>query len=199
MEVFHLSIQNVGGWKGPSRMFGILAVPRGEGPFPAMLAVPGAGVRPYGGEIALAKKGVITLQIGIHGIPVNLDPDVYEQLARGALAEYDSYNLDDRSRYYYRRVYLGCLRAVDFLASHPKWDKKNLLVMGGSQGGQLSIVTAALDPSVTALAANYPAYCDVTGYLHDRAGGWPGFFKPDRWRGPIHPGDRSETRHDHLL
>lgn len=178
VEVFHLSIQNVGGWKGPSRMFGILTVPRGEGPFPAMLAVPGAGVRPYGGQIGLAKKGVITLEIGIHGIPVNLAPDVYEQLARGALAEYNSYNLDDRSRYYYRRVYLGCLRAVDYLASHPKWDGKNLLVMGGSQGGQLSIVTAALDSRVTALAANYPAYCDVTGYLHGRAGGWPGFFKP---------------------
>lgn len=178
VEVFHFGIQNVGGWKGPSRIFGILAVPRGEGPFPAVLAVPGAGVRPYGGQIALAKKGVITLEIGIHGIPVNLDPDVYEQLARGALGEYNSYNLDDRSRYYYRRVYLGCLRANDYLTSLPKWDKKNLLVMGGSQGGQLSIVTAALDSRVTALAANYPAYCDVTGYLHGRAGGWPGFFKP---------------------
>ncbi|MEY3898638.1 MAG: hypothetical protein RLZZ214_4160 [Verrucomicrobiota bacterium] len=180
VEVFHWSLQNVGGWKGPSRMFGILAVPRGDGPFPAVLAVPGAGVRPYGGQIGLAEKGVITLEIGIHGIPVNLDPDVYQQLARGALAEYNGYNLDDRTRYYYHRVYLGCLRSNDYLAAHPKWDKKNLLVMGGSQGGQLSIVTAALDSRVTALAANYPAYCDVTGYLHGRAGGWPGFFKPNK-------------------
>ena len=82
--------------------------------------------------------------------------------------------------YYYRRVYLGCLRANDYLVSHPKWDGKNLVVMGGSQGGQLSIVTAALDSRVTALAADYPAYSDVTGYLSGRAGGWPGMFRPGR-------------------
>ncbi|MBI4625718.1 MAG: acetylxylan esterase [Verrucomicrobia bacterium] len=35
-------------------------------------------------------------------------------------------------------------------------------------------VTAALDPQVTALVAAFPAYCDVSGYVHGRAGGWPG-------------------------
>lgn len=49
---------------------------------------------------------------------------------------------------------------------------------GGSQGGALSIVTAALDPRVKYLAANYPALCDVTGYLFNRAGGWPHLFSP---------------------
>lgn len=178
VEAFYVSLQNVGGWQGASRIHGVLAVPRGPGPFPALLGVPGAGVRPYKGLIALAEKGLITLQIGIHGIPVNLPPAVYDNLGRGALADYNRFNLDDRARYYYRRVYLGCLRANDYLTAHPKWDGKNLIVMGGSQGGQLSIVTAALDARVTALAADYPAYSDVTGYLHGRAGGWPGLFKP---------------------
>ena len=63
------------------------------------------------------------------------------------------------------------------LTSLPKWDGKNLLVLGGSQGGQLTIVTTALDPRVTALAASYPAYSDVTGYLRGRTGGWPGLFR----------------------
>lgn len=181
VEVSYLSLHNVGNWSGPSRIHGVLAVPRSAGPFPAVLNVPGAGVRPYKGQIALAEKGLITLQIGIHGIPVNLAPAVYEQLGRGALADYNRFNLDDRNRYYYRRVYLGCLRANDYLTAHAKWDGKNLVVMGGSQGGQLSLVTAGLDPRVTALAADYPAYSDVTGYLTPgRAGGWPGFFKPGR-------------------
>ncbi len=185
VEVSYLSLQNIGGWQGASRIYGVLAVPRGAGPFPALLSVPGAGVRPYKGLVALAEKGLITLQIGIHGIPVNLPQAVYDQLARGALADYNRFNLDDRLRYYYRRVYLGCLRANDYLTAHPKWDGKNLVVMGGSQGGQLSIVTAALDPRVTALAADYPAYSDVTGYLHGRAGGWPGFFRAGRDGVPI--------------
>ncbi len=178
VEVFHWSIQNVGNWAGPSRLYGILAVPRGAGPFPAVLYVPGAGVRPYWGQIDLAARGVITLEIGIHGMPVNLDTNVYHQLSRGGLSNYQSIKLDDRESFFYRRVYLGCLRANDYLASHPKWDGTNLLVVGSSQGGMLAIVTAALDPRVTALLVGYPAFCDVTGYLHGRAGGWPGFFHP---------------------
>ena len=180
VEVFHWSIQNVGNWEGPSRMYGILAVPRGPGPYPALLQVPGAGVRPYKGQVALAAKGVITLEIGIHGLPVNLAPEVYSALSRAGLENYPLTALDQRDNYFYRRVYLGCLRANDYLTNHPKWDRKTLLVGGFSQGGMLSIVTAALDSRVTALAVSFPAYCDVTGYLHGRAGGWPGLFRADR-------------------
>lgn len=178
VEAFYLSFQNVGGWPGPSRIHGVLCVPRGPGPFPAVLSLPGAGVRPYTGNPGMAGKGVITLQIGIHGIPVNLPKEVYDGLHRGALDNYNRFNLDNRNTYYFRRVHLGCLRAADYLTTHPKWDKKNLVVMGGSQGGQLTIMTAALEPRVTALAASYPAYSDVSGYLHGRAGGWPGLFRP---------------------
>ncbi|MGQ3052052.1 MAG: acetylxylan esterase [Roseateles sp.] len=177
VEAFYLSFQNVGNWAGPSRFHGVLAVPRAAGKFPALLNVPGAGVRPYRGNIGMAEQGLITLQMGIHGIPVNLGPEVYEQLSRGALADYARYGLDDRNGYYYRRVYLGVLRASEVLASHEKWDGKTLIAAGGSQGGQLSIVAAALNPKVTAVAADYPAYSDVSGYWHGGTGGWPGLFR----------------------
>ncbi|MBC7942705.1 MAG: acetylxylan esterase, partial [Chitinophagaceae bacterium] len=178
VKVSFVSFQNVGNWSGHSRFHGVLAVPVGAGPFPALLSVPGAGVRPYSGNIAMAEKGFITLQLGIHGIPVNLPKPVYDGLASGALKDYPRYELDDRFNYYYRRVYMGAYRASEVLASQPQWDGKNLLVAGGSQGGQLAIVTATLNPRITGLAANYPAYSDVSGYLHGRAGGWPGLFKP---------------------
>ena len=187
VEVFHVSLQNVGSSRGSvSRIYGILCVPRGTGPFPALLNVPGAGVRPYRGLVDLAERGFITLQIGIHGIPVNLPPELYEALGAAALNGYNVYNLDSRERYYYRRVYLGCIRANDYLVSHPAWDRRTLIVIGGSQGGQLSITTAALDPRVTALAANYPAYSDVTGYLHGRAGGWPHMMRPEGGAPSLH-------------
>jgi cephalosporin-C deacetylase len=134
-------------------------------------------VRPYTGNIAMAEKGFITLQMGIHGIPVNLAPEVYEQLARGALGDYPRNQLDDRHSYYFRRVYLGVLRASEVLAAHAQWDGKTLVVAGGSQGGQLSLVAAALNPRITAVAASYPAYSDVSGYWHGSTGGWPGLFR----------------------
>ncbi|TCC96425.1 acetylxylan esterase [Pedobacter psychroterrae] len=172
VDVYQVSFQNI----NQSRIYGILSVPKKEGKYPAALKVPGAGVRGYRGDVSLASEGVITLEIGIHGVPVIQDPEIYKNLGSGALNGYPSINLDNRDNYYYKRVYLGCIRALDFLVAHHAYDGKNLAVYGGSQGGALSIVTAALDQRVKYLAVNYPALCDVTGYLHNRAGGWPHLF-----------------------
>ena len=68
---------------GTSRFYGVLGEPKGAGPFPALLQVPGAGVRAYRGCVEMAEKGIITLQVGIHGLPVNLDPLVYDGLRVG--------------------------------------------------------------------------------------------------------------------
>uniref|UniRef100_UPI00359467B2 acetylxylan esterase n=1 Tax=Aquiflexum sp. TaxID=1872584 RepID=UPI00359467B2 len=61
IDVYHVSFQNIRN----SRIYGILSVPKGEGKFPAILNVPGAGIRPYGGDLGKAMRGAITLQIGI--------------------------------------------------------------------------------------------------------------------------------------
>jgi cephalosporin-C deacetylase-like acetyl esterase len=172
-NVYHVNIQH---FRPGARLYGILCIPKKAGKYPAILKVPGAGVRPYLGDLVNAEKGFITLEIGIHGVPVNLDPAVYANLASGALFGYWNMNLDDKDRYYYKRVYLGCVRANDFLVSLPQYDGSNLAVMGGSQGGALSVITAALDKRVKFLAAFYPALSDVTGYLKGRAGGWPHLF-----------------------
>ena len=173
VNVYHVNLQN---YKLGSRLYGILCVPKKEGKYPALLQVPGAGVRAYAGDIANAEKGIITFQIGIHGIPVTMDPSVYVDLANGVLNGYPNYNADDRDRFFYKRVYLGCIRANDFLTNLPQFDGTNLAVTGGSQGGALSIITAALDHRVKNLGVYYPALSDVTGYLFGRAGGWPHYF-----------------------
>ncbi len=175
VNVYHLNLQNYREG-GTVRLYGILCVPKKEGKYPALLRVPGAGVRPYGGDIKTAEKGIITLEIGIHGIPVTMDASVYADLGAGALSGYWSYNLDHRDAFYYKKVYLGCVRANDFLVNMPQFDGSNLAVTGGSQGGALSIVTAALDPRVKWTAPIYPALADMTGYLKGRAGGWPHIF-----------------------
>ena len=175
VNVYHVSFRTL----GTSRMYGILCEPKKPGRYPAVLKVPGAGVRAYHGDKKLAAEGVITLEIGIHGIPVNLAENVYSSLAAGPLAGYWGFNADNPELYYYRRVYLGCVRANDFIATRELWDGKNLIVTGASQGGQLTIVTAALDKRVTGLAATHPAGCDFEAELHGRAGGWPHPFAPD--------------------
>ena len=166
---------NVQGYNN-SRLYGVLCIPKKEGKYPAVLQVPGAGIRPYHPDLEVADQGVIVLTIGIHGLPVNLDPSVYSSLEAGALKGYFFFNCDNKDRYYYKRVYLNCVRAIDVLASLPQFDGERLAVSGNSQGGALSIVTAALDRRVKYLAAIHPALCDLTGYLNGRAGGWPHIF-----------------------
>ncbi len=132
VNVYHVSLQN---FALNTRVYGILCVPKKEGKYPAILKVPGAGARPYNGDIAAAEKGFITLEIGIHGVPVTLETSVYANLMAGALRNYWTHGLDDKDQYYYKRVYLGCVRANDFIYSLPQFDGQNLGVTGGSQGG----------------------------------------------------------------
>jgi cephalosporin-C deacetylase-like acetyl esterase len=178
-NAYHVSCQGYGG----SRIYGMLAVPKAPGKYPAVLQVPGAGIRPYSPDLELADKGVIVFTIGIHGIPVNMDVSVYNDLNTGGLNGYFFFNMEDRDKNYYKRVYANVVRANDLLVSLPEYDGKTLAVMGGSQGGALSIITASLDKRVQYLAALYPALCDLTGYNKGRAGGWPHMFSEgNRWK-----------------
>lgn len=176
-NVYHVSFQN---HKKGSRIYGILSVPKAPGKYPAILNVPGAGVRPYQGAVYHSDAGYIALEIGIHGIPVNMEQEVYSSLFAAGLDKYWLQNLDDRNEYYYKRVYLATVRAVDYIFSLPEFDGKSLAVSGGSQGGALSIIAAALDSRIKCYTAFYPALCDLTGYLHGRAAGWPAMFRYEK-------------------
>jgi len=53
-------------------------------------------------------------------------------------------------------------------------------VNGSSQGGALSLITAGLDPRISALAANVPAMCDHSGLAFGRISGWPRLVPKDK-------------------
>lgn len=169
VNVYLVNFQN--GAKG-KRLFGYLCKPKAPGKYPVLFSPPGAGVKSMLPYTAFAEQGYISFSIEIHGISPMLDSETYQNIS-AAFGDYPTNRLDDYENYYYKPVYLGCVRSIDFLCSLPEWDGKNVLVTGGSQGGALTMVTAALDKRVTALAAFYPALCDITGYLYGRAGGWP--------------------------
>lgn len=173
VNTYHVSFQND---RWGRRVYGILNVPTKAGAYPAILKVPGAGVRPYGGDQWLAKKGFVVLEIGIHGVPVIKEQAFYDNIFSAALADYWFNGSNNRDRSYYKHVITGCIRAIDFLDTVKEWNHKGLGVCGSSQGGFLSIATAALDKRVTCLAPVHAAMCDHEAALHKVACGWPHIF-----------------------
>ena len=169
VDVYLVNLQN---YKRGQRLYGYLSKPKAPGKYPVLFEPPGAGIKSITPSIATANRGFIVLNIEIHGISPLLNSSDYQNISN-AFGDYMYNRLDSRDNYYYKSVYLGCIRAIDFLTSLPEFDGKNVVVTGGSQGGALSIVTAALDQRVTCLSAFYPALSDMTGYLYGRAGGWP--------------------------
>ena len=157
-------------------MQGYLTMPRGAGPFPVVLCPPGAGSQKIYPSDYFPKLGCIYMKIEIHDNDQLMADDAYNEMRQKKCDGYMRRGMASRDTYYYKDVYVGCARALDFLCSLPEWDGKNAIVTGGSQGGALTIITAALNEKATVCAPFYPALCDLTGFLHHRAGGWPKFF-----------------------
>lgn len=156
---------------------GYLTRPRGrEGKCPVVLCPPGAGSHRIYPSDYFPLEGCAYLKIEIHDNDQRLGEEEYNAMRHEKCDGYMRRGMASRDTYYYKDVYVGCARAVDFLCSLPEWDGRNVIVTGGSQGGALTIVTAAMNEKVTLCAPFYPALCDLTAFLHHRAGGWPKFF-----------------------
>lgn len=177
-DVYEVCFQN---HKPGSYLYGMLSVPKQSAisgqysdRMPVVIEWPGAGVKPHRGiQGVLTQHGCAVLEMGVNGIPVNRDDDFYRDLKANGLSEYWTIYNDDRDKYYYKKIYAGTVKAADFLCSLPFIDTTRIAVTGGSQGGALSIIHAALDPRVRCLSAAYPALCEIAGYYHGRVGGWP--------------------------
>lgn len=164
---------------GPNgrNMYGYLTKPRDGKKHPVLFCPPGAGSSKISPTTYYSEKGFIYLNINIHsGCNPELSDSAYA-IARKIADNYNRNGINDKEKFYYRSVYAGCSRCIDYLCSLPEWDGQNVGVTGGSQGGALTIITAALNPKVTFCSPFYPALCDLLGFRHKRAGGWPKYFE----------------------
>jgi cephalosporin-C deacetylase-like acetyl esterase len=148
----------VGGW---------YEMPKAPGVHPAVLRVPG-----YGEAMQLTGRGaplaILSFNVRGHG---NSQGDV-----PGTPQDFWTRGLEDKNGYFYQGAYADCIRAVDFLVSRPEVDAARIGITGGSQGGGLSLATAALDPRIRLCAPDIPFLCDWEKYF--RISNWP---EVDAW------------------
>lgn len=162
-------------------VYGYLTRPKAKGAYPVVLNPPGAGIKTIKEPMRrkyYAEEGCIRLEMEIHGLNPEIDASTFKEISNAFNSRENGYlsnGLEMRDTYYMKRVYLACVRAIDYLTSLPEWDGKNVAVQGGSQGGALALITAGLDKRVTACVANHPALSDMAGYEAGETGGYPHF------------------------
>ncbi len=162
VDLYTVTLDSVG-----SHVRGYLAKPSREGKFPALVVFQYAGVYALQPQTATnrAAEGWLTLDVDSHDIPPNQ--------ATGVSGDYQAIGNTDRETSYFLNMYLRDSRAIDYIASRLDWDGKTIVVMGTSMGGQQSLVTAGLNPKVTAVIVNEPSGADSNGDLHGRKTGYP--------------------------
>ncbi len=139
------------------RVYGWYCVPALEGrnlkvATPGLLVLPGYGNHGISPPTWLAKAGFAVIAIQVRGNDVDLPK--YEG------ESYMTLGIESPQTYVYREIYAFCIRAVDFLCSRPEVDAERIGVFGGSQGGGLSLATAALDKRIKACAPDVPYLSD---------------------------------------
>lgn len=171
VEYHKISLANIGG----SRVYGQWAKPQGEGPFPAIALYQYAGVYglPRNNAVNMAKRGYLVINIMAHDLPFDGAPEFYKEKMSGPLNNYVKIGFTNRDSTYFRRMFLGTRRALDFLMAQKTWNQKVLVVSGTSQGGIQAFAAAGLCPQVTHLAVNVPAGCDLAAASGGRRNGWP--------------------------
>lgn len=131
------------------RIFAWLCVPTGKTNCPGLVIYPG-----YSGSTSIprawAQQGYVALQISPRGH--HKSNSVFNPGFPGLMTS----GIDDPTNYVYRGIYCDAWRAIDVLLSRKEVDPTRIGVTGGSQGGGLALVVAAVRKEVMAVAADVP-------------------------------------------
>lgn len=131
------------------RVYAWVARPQKEGSYPALIVYPGAGTGGRPRPLDHARHGYVAMDIQVHGHDVECDDSITYPWYNAPEETYSPRISSVKDLVWYN-LYRRALRAVDAVAALPCVDAGRIAVCGGSQGGRLSIVVAALDPRIKA-------------------------------------------------
>jgi cephalosporin-C deacetylase-like acetyl esterase len=161
-SVYILEMKSLGGLT----VRGYYFVPKTEGRHAAILHVPGYGEGYQNiSDFLQNRENVVELALCVRGHGISADvfnpgfgtPGIW------------GYKLCSESEAAYRGIYMDCVRAVEFLLSRPEVDPARIGVMGGSQGGGLTLAAAGLcNDKIKACSFFDPFPCDTRDHLKIR-------------------------------
>ncbi len=139
---------------------GVLTIPNAPGKYPVVLTYMG-----YGADIYYEDPSA-------HPDRINFLVSVRDQgIFKGDQSRWIDRGIKSRDTFYYRGAFCDVKRAVDYVASLEKADPERIVAWGESQGGAFSLMSAALDERIKAIAPGVPFLGDYPDYA--RIVWWP--------------------------
>jgi len=136
-----------------------LLKPAIDGALPALLFFHG-----YGGNkgsisdyLGWVLQGYVVMAVDVRGQSGD-SPD-FARYPSGSVMGNMTKGILDRSKYYYRYVYMDCLRALEILLERSDVRKDRVGITGVSQGGGLTLAISALDKRVALSLPEVPYLC----------------------------------------
>jgi cephalosporin-C deacetylase len=164
VQVFRIVMES-----GEISCYGWLAVPRKKGKYPGLLMLQGEYNRASKPNTSVAACGLVTMMLE----PTGQLPD-NQQIPLNTRVFTSPTSPDDFGM---RKVVIRYLQALDVLAKSQEVDGTRLAVTGIGTGGAISIILAALDSRVKAIAPDVMSYSVVDYGMKDDKGNlknnWP--------------------------
>ncbi|NMA85441.1 MAG: acetylxylan esterase [Epulopiscium sp.] len=76
----------------------------------------------------------------------------------------------NKEEYYFRAVYMDCVKAIDFVCTQEEIDQEKIIIHGGSQGGALGMAVCALDDRPSLAMVDVPSNSNITKRVEQGAG-----------------------------
>ncbi len=148
-------------------VYGMLHVPKGQGPFPAIVELPAYGSGPVQGSGEFADRtNCIVLSVSIHNAPVTtVDPNAYKPD-----------DPSDKNLNYHKHSVTSGIRAIDYLMTRSDFNGTDIGLIGESQGAGLALLVAGVDPRVKLMGIASPALASHAGLLYGHASGFPSYL-----------------------
>lgn len=156
-----------------TRIHGWLLLPAfaGPGPYPCMVQYHG-----FGGSRGVPSDHLAFAALGCAVLAVDcreqggITGNCAHYSGSGLFANVGSKGVRNKDEYYYRAVYMDCVKALDFLETLPEIDADRLFVRGTSQGGALGMAVSGLDARPKLALVNVPSNSNIEYRIEHRHG-----------------------------
>lgn len=142
-----------------------------EAKLPAMIVFPPAG---NAHDRYFQTPATAAERVGAISVSVNLHEDIATGSdGTGTGGSYVQQGVTDRETNYFLDGIRRCLRAVDFVRQHPRFNGGDIMAFGESQGGGLAKIVAGLYPKDISLVVSQHDALSTHGARPDEPEGWP--------------------------